>query len=246
MQQQVFRYDKEYLYLEDYDALDDGVVGAFIPRKGLYMLKVLMRYARKRNDWIDTILSDSAYIPPGDEDWDAILATIAELEGFLMSAYDRVLADTTLEASATYIDVTGLNYLETGPWILTMLVNNPKIETVGVSWFVNTDYTVTNYYTQVLAAINGVRSSTRNNNALFAWNADLMSSVHTGMIARNPRGYVTWLSESSRYGGTTVDYVARYVSHFATQANITSIRVQADEANGLGVGTRLLLTRMGV
>lgn len=246
MTQETFRPNTEYFYVDIFDALDSGTVSTFVSLKALYMLKVLMRYVRVRKDWVDEILQDDVYMSPTDEQWDDILAVIAEQEEYLMSPYERVLSDVTLEAAATYIEVTGLDYLETGPWILTMLVRNPLSQTVGVSFFVNTDYTTANYYTQVLAAIAGARSSVRNNNALFAWNADLLSSIHTGMIARNPGGFVTWMCDGSRYGGSSVDFVSRFVTHKNTQTNVTSIRVTANQTNGLGIGTRLLLTRMGV
>lgn len=246
MTQETFRFNTEYFYADILDALDTGVVSAFVSVKALYVLKVLMRYARIREHWVDEILHDDVYMSVDDEQWDDILAILAQQEEYLMSSYERVLMDVTLESTETSIDVSGLNYNQTGPWRLTVLIENPINGTVGVSFFVNSDDDSDNYHTQVLAAIAGVRSSVRNNNALFAWNAALLASVHSGMLALNPGGYVTWLAHSSRYGGTSVDYIARYVSHDSTQSNITEIQIKANQSNGLGIGTRLLLTRMGV
>lgn len=246
MTQETFHFNTEYFYVDIFDELDDGVVSTFVSLKALYVLKVLMRYANIRESWVDEILHDDVYMSVDDDQWDDILTVIAEQEEFFMSPYERVLADVTLESDETLIDVSGLNYNETGPWMLTVLVDNPKSSTVGVSFFVNSDDVSTNYYTQVLSAIAGTRASVRNNNALFAWNAALLASVHTGMVSRNPGGYVTWMNHGSRYGGSSVDFVSRYVTHKNTQSNITEIQIKANTSTGLGAGTRLLLTRMGV
>lgn len=246
MTQETFRFNTEYFYVDIFDALDTGVVSTFVSPKALYILKVLMRYARVREDWVDEILHDDVYMSVDDDQWDDILAVISQQEEYFMSPYERVLADVTLESAETLIDVSGLNYNQTGPWRLTVLVENPDNATTGVSFYVNSYDDSDDYHTQVLSAISGTVTSPRVNNALFAWNAAYLASAHSGMIALNPGGYITWLAHSSRYGGTSVDFMARYVSYDNTQTNITEIQIKANKASGLGIGTRLLLTRMGV
>ena len=246
MDKERFRSDRLYFYVADYDALPTGDVSVFVPRRGLYMLKVAMRYIRQQKTWVDEIISDVLYQPPDGEVWDGILATIDEMEGFLMAPYERVLADFTLESAQTYVDITGLDYVETGPWKLTMFVHNPLEVTVSYLFYINADYTDLNYHSQVLSASSSTVSSVRPSNPITTYLPADSASVQSGMIAMAPDGYVTYLSLSSRYGDGYVDFVSRYTSHDDAQENVTEIRIAASETNGIGIGSRFLLTRMGV
>lgn len=236
---------KQYLYIDDFDALSTDSVLVCVPRRGLYMLKVLIRYARQQGTWVKTIYNDYLYEPVDDEDFDDILATVAETEGGLMTLCDNVLADVTLTENQQDIHIINLDYNDTGPWDLMLNLVNPLGSTVGVSFFVNYEFTATDYYTQVLWAVNGNRTSTRNNNALCGWIGANKTAVSTGIVIKDAEGTVTYLEHQSRYGGSLVDGGIRYVSTAFTETNITSIHIHASLLNGLGEDTRILLTKRG-
>jgi len=246
MDKQRFRRGMEHFYVADFDALPTGVVAVFVPRKALYTLKVACRYIRQRESWVDTIVSDVLYQPPDDEDWDSILSVIDEMEGYLMSPYERVLADVTLENIATYIDITGLNYNETGPWELMCFLENAVDATNSIYWFINSLYTETSYYNVLMYTSGSGMSTAKPNNPLLAYLTSYGKSMHSGMVGMDGTGYVTYMSVFTRYGGANVDTGHRYISHAVAQDNITSIRIASKAENGLDIGTRIILLRRGV
>jgi len=246
MDKKRFWYNKEYFYVADFDVLPTGVVSVFVPRKALYPLKVACRYIRQQESWVDTIISDVLYEPPDNEDWDAILAVIDEMEGYLMSPYERVLADITLESPATYINVDNLSYNETGPWELTITTTNAALVTESVYLFFNGHYTLSTYHTQILAASGTSVSASRVNNPILIFLAALGHGDVTGMISKDPYGIVKYHSIISRYGTEFIDITMRYITYDDQVDDVTSLRIESDQVNGLAVGTRLLLVRKGV
>jgi len=83
-----FYHTRVQLYCATLSSLPNECVIAFLPRKSVYILKTLMRYAHRRIQWVQEILNESEFLAPNDENWNDIQALLDETEGCLMETCD--------------------------------------------------------------------------------------------------------------------------------------------------------------
>ena len=83
-----FYHTRVQLYLADMMTLPEECVIVAMPRRGLYMVKNLLRYAHRRINWVQDVVSDIEFNAPDDTNWDTVQAVLAETEGCLMSTCD--------------------------------------------------------------------------------------------------------------------------------------------------------------
>lgn len=83
-----FLATREQLYVDVLDAMDDSCVMLFMPSKSLYILRVVLRYARRRINWVQSVIDDCYFNVPDSESWDTILSLCAYTEECLMNTCD--------------------------------------------------------------------------------------------------------------------------------------------------------------
>lgn len=156
----------------------------------------------------------------------------------------HVIADITLPGNATNIDVTGLNYNNDGPWQIYIAAHNPLGGGTYTYLYFNADYTIANYQAQSLYATGGSHGSTRYNEPRIDYLIAGASSIALGTIMIDAADYARYRGVNCRKVADALDIIEYGMCKDDTVANITSLRVASFVANGLGAGTRLILTRI--
>lgn len=156
----------------------------------------------------------------------------------------HVIYDVTLPGNATNIDVTNLDHNNDGPWQLYLTSYNPQGSTGNIQLFFNGDYTGTNYKYQFFRAYGTSRVAGRGNGANIESLPAGTSSIVFGVIMIDAANYARWKGSNCRKVASDLDLIDYAVCTDNTVANITSLRIASSIANGLGAGTRLILTRI--
>lgn len=154
------------------------------------------------------------------------------------------LADVIVSGSAvTQIDITGLNLVKGEEYVLVSTYlhsgSNPLI-------LVNDNTTVTNYYTQRLDVNNTVVGGVRYNTSyLGAFDSGYFSFISTKIKLTN-NGYFIWQSNTIRsYNTVNMFMVEWYGTSTFTMTSINKISIKSESANGIGIGSRFQLYKVG-
>jgi len=156
----------------------------------------------------------------------------------------EVLADITVSADCTNIDINGLDINTHGAYEILFSVKNPTASEAFYYLYVEGDYTATNYYSQYIYAQGTSVTSVRANiPEIIRLSSNNYGSAHI-VLWRDPGGYPEWRSDTVRYPGSSVDLVSWAGGKTGTVSNITSIRIASSVANAIGAGSRLIVKRV--
>lgn len=158
-----------------------------------------------------------------------------------------LLEDIIVSGSAvTQVDISGLNIGKGEEIVLVCDFVNTSGTSGSYFLFVNTNYTNTNYWKQYLFADSTSVVSARANNAQFAYCENGQKSYASSKIKLTNSGYLIYQSSSIReYSSVNPRIFEFYGTSTFTTTNITSIRISSEVANGIGIGSRFQLYKVG-
>jgi len=158
-----------------------------------------------------------------------------------MGRIDKI-ADVTVSGSdANYIDLTGLDLNTHLFYLLFLSVKNALANYKYLDCLINGDTTRTNYYSQYLDQDGGSITSGRENNPVIAYLETSTELFCQAWIMRDPTGYPRIIAEQNWKRGNSLMKSERTVIKTATVANITSLRINAETAGTIAVGSRAIL-----
>jgi hypothetical protein len=154
--------------------------------------------------------------------------------------------DETLSAAATTHSITGLDIDTDGQYFFIFQIENNAGAAIVVRMNFNTDTTAANYYTQNMlannTAVSGARANSDQITGSLAAGADL---TYSGVIQRVSSGNI------NAEGNLALNAPSSWVSGrwsivtTGTAANLTSIEIVSDTANGLKIGSRFRVFKSG-
>lgn len=163
----------------------------------------------------------------------------------ITGAPGRVIVDITLTVAAQNIDVPNLDYNNDGPWQLYMATYNAEDSTSRIRLLFNQDYTIANYQSEYLRAAGSSQYSDRYNYPSIETLSSGLSSIIFGIIMIDGAGYARYRGTNVRKITSDIDLIEWGLSTDSPVTNITDIRIAASISDGLSIGTRLILTRLG-
>lgn len=155
----------------------------------------------------------------------------------------HVLAELEVEADCDYVDFTGLDGDTDKAYIIFCLLDNASGISSEYYIFVNQDYTHSNYYRQWLYASGAAIGASRINNPNFAFAETPGCCLARLEITRDPDYYFRAQSHIVYNIPTSLTISLYAVMKTAMISNITSLRIAAEHANGIGIGSRFTLCR---
>jgi hypothetical protein len=165
-------------------------------------------------------------------------------EGALVLQTYGIVFDWTATSNVTYVDVTGLDIQSCwGYWIYIALYN-PTASSIGLSMFINGDYTTANYYYEYLLASGTSVSANRVNAASITGNYGGERCVLTAFLTLAPGNYPYAWSATVRRPGNSIEFFYIAWAYIYSVSNITSLRFQSSVSGGIGAGTRILIYRL--
>lgn len=156
------------------------------------------------------------------------------------------VADITVGTATTSVDITGLNIGKDGEYMLVSeaVYNAGTPAVIGIGF--NENLVTTNYYRQYL----GVQSTTiyaarQNNFDQFAIFSGTKTFFSTHIKVTNS-GYIVYQGAEINYLGipTSLGIVMCYGTSLFTVSSISSLKLTASVANGIGIGSRFQLYRI--
>ena len=156
----------------------------------------------------------------------------------------NVVSDITVSTACDYVDFTGLDGNSAIEYRLSMVLQNNGSGYTNHRIFINADYNITDYYRQNLLADDTTISGGRaNDNNISYVNSGSVTRID-GTITIDSGNYVDWIESERRYRGSSLSLLEFRVITTFTVTNLTSIRIGSSIANGIGVGSRLILTKV--
>lgn len=139
----------------------------------------------------------------------------------------------TLVASATSIEITGLDLDTDGTYYCEFALSNQVAAIAFLSMQLSGDTTATNYYTQQQATANAAVSASNANNASFAAinvNPDYITGTLRIMKGADDKVYIDIV------GMRTFGYTYRSTVMWNSTSNLTSIKIITSQTNGFKTG----------
>ena len=154
-----------------------------------------------------------------------------------------LLADIIVDTATTTIDITGLDIGKNDELMLVSdLVGNNAV----VSLYANANYTATNYYRQSIAANSTTVSAGRYNDSIFMAGTSGIKELVLAKIKLTNNGYFVVQSERNvAYGGSSLSLGSIFITSTFTATSITSLRLGASATDGIAVGSRFQLYKIG-
>lgn len=157
----------------------------------------------------------------------------------------KKVADIIVSSATTQVDITGLDIDKDSEYMLVSDINNTSVDNSQIRLYPNGNNTTTNYYTQILNANSTNVSANR-------YNLNLMNLVNTGTKAfsiskiklTNNGYYVVQTTNQRAYGGSGIEIYNEYMTSTFTLTSITSLLIQSEIANAIGIGSRFTLYKM--
>jgi len=155
------------------------------------------------------------------------------------------IVDETLIAAATSIDVTSLDLDTDALYKIYLLYYNPTGATNIISCFFNGDTTATNYDYQSLTGSGAAVSTVHGDNAqvcaVYAGRYVTIVGDLSAPVGANPIGY--W--EQTTKDGSDMNFYLNHLTWTAgSGANVNRITFTGNQANGFGIGTRLIIFKV--
>lgn len=155
----------------------------------------------------------------------------------------QVVTEVIVSSNSDYIDLTSLDVNTDKFYLLFLSILNNATSLAEYSAYVQADYTATNYYRQYLRADNATISAGRTNNAGCFAAAVSKSVLGIAIITRDIAGIFRLYNLTTRNDAASMLIDNFVVAKVATVTNITSLRIQSTVANGIGVGSLLILCK---
>jgi hypothetical protein len=157
-----------------------------------------------------------------------------------------LLADITVGTATTNVDISGLSIGKGDEILLVSDIKNAITNSFVGSIFVNGETTITNYYSQRLLANGTSLSSLRANSSVYTTTTDDASTIAISKIKLTNNGYIVSQNDNVReYGLNTIMLEARYIASTFTATSITSLRINSNLTNAIGIGSRFQLYKVG-
>lgn len=182
--------------------------------------------------------------------WKSANKLVNNIGGVWKSAWDSVgkyelLGDITLSASATTVDITGLN-ISAGEEILLVsdMINSGTAGSLYL--FVNGNTTVSNYYSQRFDIESSTKTAARYNIPYITGLVASTRNIDFIKIRMNQQGYFTYQDETiRRYGSSTIEWAQYFGSSTFTISSITQLTITADASNAIYTGSRFRIYKIG-
>lgn len=160
----------------------------------------------------------------------------------LTKGFWKVISDTTLVANQTFIDFLNLDLNTDGEYILAASIFNNNVANTDYNLFMNGDFADIDYIRHLFVdpvSISG-------NSGVFitlAQNESISIEFH---ILRNPIGkiYQTFIATNLNAALNVTSIEIGSVVLFPPAANLTSLRLNASNANALPAGSRFTLSKV--
>lgn len=169
-------------------------------------------------------------------------------EGIILSRRlynDQLLADITVEATTTNVDISGFTIDKNEEMRIIMTVKGVTSAT-NYRLFVNGNNTNTSYYRQEAYATSTTRSAARSNDCVVAYNSGGTRSCVEIRVKLTNEGYVIFQSVGERdILPTTPKLFLSFVTSTFTLTSITSIRLSSVTASSIGANTRIQIYKAG-
>lgn len=159
----------------------------------------------------------------------------------------QLLADITVSGSAvTQVDISGLNIGKGEEVVLVSQFTNALGVTVALRLMFNGNYTLTNYYSQeVYADGTSVGASGVNNPMILNALRGLTSIINSKIKLTNNGHIVAQNDIENKLGTSSANITQTYHTTTFTTTSITSIRVACSNTDGIGIGSRFQLYKVG-
>jgi len=151
------------------------------------------------------------------------------------------LADIGVTTDVQYVDITGLDINTHRHYLLISNLKNPLDVATAYYMFVEGDYTVGNYSSQRLYALGTSVYASRVTNPTIGLALAYRRTLIVVNLVRDPAGYPRATCHSSYLLGGEIRVEVDAWMRAVTATNITSIRIYATQAGGIGAGSRIVL-----
>lgn len=163
----------------------------------------------------------------------------------LYSLIAEPIADITVSADTTQVDISNINFDETNELLLIADVNNSSGLTSNYSIYVNGDTTETNYYVQEKKAVDTAVTSIKNNNAVFGAIDNTKNMLSLIKIKPTFDNYFIFQAETTQnVGEIDVSLKKSYGAKLATISGVTSLSMISSTADAIGTGSRFKLYKL--
>jgi len=165
---------------------------------------------------------------------------IAEAVNVAANVMEKV-AEVEVSSDCDYVEFTGLDGNSAWFYILLATAKNATSSAYDLYLYVNGDTDNTHYYTQQLRANDTSISGTRINCPTVAVLGENEGCLFEVKITKDPNDYFRFFSNVSRFTGSSVEEMIRSGTKTSTITNITSLRIQAQNANAIAAGSKFIL-----
>lgn len=159
----------------------------------------------------------------------------------------ELLADIIVGTAVTSVDITGLNIGKDDELLLVASTTNPTASYNDISLYINSNTTATNYYRQMLRGESTTVSVARSNSSIFSGNNPSWGSISIVNLKLTNSGYFVFQSHFTRDIGVAneIEIFELYGTTTFIISSLTSIRLQGNITNAIGIGSRFQLYKIG-
>lgn len=162
----------------------------------------------------------------------------------LSGAPTHIVGDEIAAGSVTYLEISGLDINADGAYQLYFEWLNSSASSDRCEVYFENDYTASNYYCQYHAVAGAAATNVRVNYPYLLYCAAGNTARLHAIIQRDPSGYATLASHGSLGTPSGITLQHCYVITKSTVSNITVVRINANTANIISAGSRMLMTRI--
>jgi len=155
----------------------------------------------------------------------------------------QVLAEVEVGEDCDYVDFTGLDINRDWEYYLDAVIKNPTGSNSPYYLFVESDYTIGNYYFQYIILGGSSSSINRETGPWIAFAVANDACLSNVRVTRDPNGYYRYIASINRNLGSSQEFCIYAGSKTSPVSNITSLRVSASVSGAIGAGSRFILAR---
>jgi len=153
------------------------------------------------------------------------------------------IAEIEVTADTTAITFTGLDLDADKAYFLLFKVKNPSTSELAYYLFFNDDTTTSNYYNQLIHGDDSNISGARENRPVIVGITGGSVGLSKVTIMRSPDGRPRYMAENTRESPSSIRVSLRYGA-WTTDANVTKIEIQSQDANAIGAGSKVILFKL--
>jgi len=151
------------------------------------------------------------------------------------------IGEVEVSSNCSYVEFTGLDGNSDWFYKLFAIVKRSDGNDGDIYLFVNGDTTISNYWHQGLNALGSNVTGGRYNKSMIGWVSSFFTEVS---ISRDVNGIFRAVAYTNFRESDGIRFSIYGNCKTASISNITSLRIQSDIANGIGVGSKFILFRM--